>query len=215
MNKRIYITAPEYFESSASHNPIRVSDNNIAKFFPDLYELNYDLKILATDDPTVSEKSLPFYNDYREKFGINDIASINKAVNKITTKNVFLNGFDQKEFDYIAPLISKSTEILYLFKCPKITDLSALSKFKELKCLFVFYNNSLHSLWNMEQNRALKIISLIYITKLQKVDSLSNSSVEYINFDSSDNYGKKKEMLFDKEVFAQIPTLKHLFLTYI
>ena len=214
MNKRIYITAPEYFESSASHNPIRVSDNNIAKFFPDLYELNYDLKILATDDPTVSEKSLPFYNDYRDKYGIPDISAIDQAVNISISKNVFLNGFDQKEFDYIVPMISDSTEILYLFKCPEISDLSALSKFKKLKGLFVFYNNSLQSLWNMKQNHTLKIISFVYVTKLQKIDSLLNSSVEYINFDSSDNYGKKKDILFDKKVFAQIPTLKHLLLTY-
>lgn len=213
-NKLIYITESEYFESSPLHNPIRISDCNIARIYPELYELNYDLRILATKSPTESEKSMPFYNDYRDKYGIGDITAIDQAVNKSISKNVFLNGFGQQSFDYIAPLICNTTEILYLFKCPGISDLSALSNFKKLKGVFVFYNNSLQSLWNMEQNLALKIISFTYVTKLQRIDSLLNSNVEYVNFDSSDNYGKKKEMLFDKEVFAQIPALKHLLLTY-
>ena len=213
-NKSIYLIDSEYFDSSPLHNPIRMCDCNIANIYPDLYEMDYDLKILSTKSPTESEKSMPFYNDYRDKYGIPDISAIDQAVNISISKNVFLNGFDQKEFDYIVPMISDSTEILYLFKCPEISDLSALSKFKKLKGLFVFYNNSLQSLWNMKQNHTLKIISFVYVTKLQKIDSLLNSSVEYINFDSSDNYGKKKDILFDKKVFAQIPTLKHLLLTY-
>ena len=104
--------------------------------------------------------------------------------------------------------------IIYFFKCPRIHDLSALAQFAKLKCVHIYWNNSLESLWNMTDNKQLKVISCIMISKLSKIEALKQSHVKYICFDSSDNNGNAKKALFDVSVFEQMPYLKHLSLTY-
>ena len=211
-NSYVYITNSNWFEDTSLKNPICVSDHNLSQIYPEYDSVHYDLKILATKSATPQEKDFPGYNDYREKYGQTDISAIDHAVMNSTAKNVFLNGFNQKQFEYIAPLIKDSTEILYLFKCNKISDLSVLSEFHKLKCLFVFGNSSLEGLWDMRQNDNLKILSFVYVTKLRHIDSLVDSRLEYINYDSSDNSGNKHKLLFDKSIFGRIKTLNHLFL---
>ena len=213
-NKYVYITDSEWFEASSLRNPICFMDHKIEQTYPEFYELDYDLKILATRAPTEEEKSMPIYNDYREKYGDSDISVIDTVTHGRIAKNIFLNGFNQEQFEHIAPLIKETAEVLYLFKCTKVKDLSALSDFKNLKCLFIFGNNSLESLWDMRYNDDLKIISFVYVTKLREIGSLIDSNIEYVNFDSSDNCGNKKEMLLDKEIFTKISTLKHLTLIF-
>jgi len=210
----IYITNSEWFEISNLKNPICLLDHNLENIYPEFYTTNYDLKILATKAPTKEEKNFPSYNDYRERYGVSDITVIDSAVASSSAKNIFLNGFNQEQFNYISTLIKETAEIIYLFKCTKISDLSALSEFKKLKGIFIFANNNLESLWDMRNNYDLKVISFIHITKLQNIEPLTESNIEYVSFDSSDNYGNKKEMLFDQSIFEKMPNLKHLFLTY-
>lgn len=210
--KDIYITEKDWFEDTANKNPIFVLDHNLEETYPQFYSADYDLKILATKPATEKEKAFPGYNDYRERYGHTDISIIHRAVLQSTAKNIFLNGFNQKQFAYIAPLIENTAEILYLFKCPKISDLSHLSKFKKLRCVHIYWNNSLEQLWGMQNNLDLKVLSFLYVTKLKHIENLVDSSIEYINFDSSDNFGKKKELSIDKSVFKRMATLKHLFL---
>ena len=209
----IYITSKEWFEETPLKNPVLSLDHNLEQIYPQFYNIEYDLKILATKPATAEKKEFPGYNDYREKYGKSDISAIDIAVSSNTSKNVFLNGFNQKQFEYIAPLIKETTEILYLFKCHKINDLSLLSTFKNLRCVHIYWNNSLDNLWDMKDNSALMALSFVYVTKLSNVEALANSHIEYINLDSSDNSGKKKKLDVDKSVFEKMKTLKHLFLT--
>lgn len=208
----IYITDKDWFEDTANKNPIFVLDHNLEKIYPWFYSTNYDLKILATKSATEQEKAFSGYNDYRERYGHADISVIHRAVLESTAKNIFLNGFNQKQFEYIAPLIENTAEILYLFKCPKINDLSRLTTFKKLRCVHIYWNNSLEHLWNVQNNSNLKVLSFLYVTKLKYIENLVDSFIEYINFDSSDNFGKKKKLFIDKSVFERMATLKHLFL---
>jgi len=210
----IYITDSEWFENSSLKNPICPLDHNLEQRYPTFYNANYGLKILATKAPTEEEKNSPIYNDYRERYGASDIAVMDSAVASCSAKNIFLNGFEQEQFDYISPLIKETAEILYLFKCTGISNLGALSEFKKLKGVFIFANHGLKSLWDMRSNRDLQVISFTHITKLQNIEALTESCVEYVSFDSSDHYGNKKEMLFDQAIFQKMPKLKHLFLTY-
>ena len=210
----VYIADKEWFENSSLKNPICLMDHNLELICHELYSANYDLKLLATKAPTKEEKSMPIYNDYREKYGFSDISIIDATTEASNAKNIFLNGFNQEQFEYIAPMIKETAEILYLFKCPQICDLSALSQFKKIKGVFVFANTALTSLWDMKNNEKLKIISFVHITNLQNVDELAESNIEYVNFDSSDNYGNKKELLFDQSIFSKMPKIKHLFLEY-
>ena len=60
----------------------------------------------------------------------------------------------------------------------------------------------------------LKVISFVYVTKMRNIDALENSNVQYITFDSSDNYGLKQPILFDRSVLSRLSGLKHLSLVY-
>lgn len=208
----IYIIDKDWFEDTANKNPIFVLDHNLEKIYPRFYSANYDLKILSTKPATEQEKAFPGYNDYRERYGHTDISIINRAVSQSTAKNIFLNGFNQEQFEYIAPLIENTAEILYLFKCPKISNLSHLTTFKKLRCVHIYWNNSLEKLWDTQNNSNLKVLSFLYVTKLKHIEKLVDSCIEYINFDSSDNFGKKKELSIDKSVFERMVTLKRLFI---
>ncbi len=215
MKKRfVYICNSKYFEAGATRNPILAPDAKLDMFYPEYYRLNYDMKLLVTKPATEAEKQTVAYNDYRERYGSYDIKSLKEAILNGDTKNVLLNGFDQAHFLYVAPFLQDSTEVLYLFKCPKINDLSALSNFKNLKCLFIFWNNSLESLWDMTNNTELKVMSFSATSKLKSIDTLESSMLEYLHINSADNCGNKKPMLFDMTVLDKIPTLKHLSLSF-
>ena len=213
-NKFVYITDCEWFESTSLKNPIEFLDHNLQDKYPKFYEKEYDLRMLVTEKPSAKEKAVPFYNDYREKYGSEDIRVLKDAASSANARNVFLNGFDQEHFEYIIPYIKDSAEVLYLFKCPKISDLSMLSELKNLKCLFVYWNNSLEVLWNVKDNTRLKVISFISIMKIKNIETLLGSNIEYITFDSSDNNDNKKNILFDKSVFDKMPNLKYLKVCY-
>ena len=210
----IFITARDWFESGSLKNPVSGLDHKLEQFFPDCYSADYDTKLLATREATKEEKQAPFYNDYREQFGTKDIHSLDMAVMDTDAKNIFLNGFNQDQLLYIAPKLKDTAEIIYFFKCPKIHDLSILSQFTKLKCVHIYWNNSLESLWDMTGNTQLKVISCIAISKLTNIEALKNSHVEYICLDSSDNTGHTKKMLFDASVFDQMTSLKHLSLVF-
>lgn len=210
----IFITAKEWFESTSLKNPITSMDRKLEQFFPDCYSVDYDTKLLATKVATKEEKQSPFYNDYREQFGTKDIYALDATVMDTAAKNILLNGFNQGQFLHIAPKLKDTAEIIYFFKCPRIYDLSVLSQFAKLKCVHIYWNNSLESLWDMTGNKQLKVISCITISKLSKIEALKQSHVEYICLDSSDNDGHKKNALFDVSVFEHMTHLKHLSLIY-
>lgn len=213
----IYITDKEYTENGALKNPVIHSDIKFEEIFQEFGLINYDLKLIVTTPPTeeeINNTSIP-YNDYRERYGTTDISCFDKAINENEGKNILLCGFKQEHWEYIAPLIKDKCEIIYFFKCPKIKDLSALSKFQNLKCVRIYWNNSLETLWEMKDNSLLEVISFVTISKLKHIESLKKSTVKYINFDSSDIIGNnKKEMLFDEKVFEDMPDLKALRLIY-
>ena len=212
-NDYYYISDPKWFDDTSLKNPIQ-HDHTLETYFPEFYAPNYDTRLLASPSPSLEEKTFPFYNDYRERYGSTDIQSLHNALVNSNPKCVFLNGFNQKQFLFIAPKIKDTAEVIYFFKCPQIKDLSVLSQFKNLKCVHIFWNSSLETLWDMKDNRQLKVISFDAITKLRNIESLRDSSVEYLRFDSSDNSGNTKPILFDPSVLDQMPQLKHISLVY-
>lgn len=213
-NRKIYITNKEWFESGSLRNPIVSLDHNLEKLFPDFYCLDYDTKLLVTNPPSSFEKESSIYNDYREEYGTSDIQALDIAIKQSCAKNIFLNGFDQKHFDYIAPFIKDTAEVICFFKCPKIKDLSVLSQFQNLKCVHIYHNNSLTNLWDMTNNIQLKVLSFTMVSKLINIGSLKDSHVEYIHLDSMDNSGNKKPALFDTQTFEQMPKLQFLSLNF-
>lgn len=213
--KYVFITSEEWFETTSLSNPIVALDNKLENVFPEYFSVNYDLRLLAADIPAKEEKSCPFYNDYRDKYGSTDISVLKEAAMSSPSKNIFLNSFNQECFDYIAPYIKDTAEILYLFKCRSIKDLSALSDFPNLKCLHIYGNNSIKELWDLKNNTKLKALSFIYVTKLQRLIGISQSKVEYITIDSLDNSGNGKNCTIDDiKIFDEIPNLKHLELVF-
>ena len=80
--------------------------------------------------------------------------------------------------------------------------------------MFVFWNNTLESLWEMKDNTKLQVISFESVTKLKNIDTLKDSSVEYVNFDSFNNSGNGQKILFDPKILEEMKNLKHLSLKY-
>ena len=210
-NQNVYITDSSWFDQTALANPICTMDCNLHQLYPDLFEVTYDTRILVCKKPSHIEKSFSFYNDYRDVFGTEEMFTHSC---EFPAKNVFLGGFNQEQFEQIAQRIKSTVEILYFFKCNTIKDLSSLQEFANLKCVHIFWNTCLTSLWNVKKNDFLKVLSFVNVTKLRSIETLTNSRIEYINFDSSDNSGNKKEMLFNKSIFNSMPDLKYLFLAY-
>lgn len=211
----LFITSPEYLNSGAMKNPVIFLDHKLSNLYPHFHRTDYDLKLCATKSPTKAEKSFFAYNDYRERFGCEDISVLRDATQSSPAKTVFLNGFRQKHLEYLAPYIRDSVELLYLFKCNTISDLSVLSTFPNLKCVLIFWNNKLETLWDVQQNDKLAVLSFLTVTKLRNIDTLRESHIEYITFDSSDNCGNLKPCLLENPgIFQEVPTLKHLRLVY-
>ena len=213
-NSYVYVYDDTWLDSTALRNPINTLDHAMGEYFPEYYSLNYDLRLLASRLASTEEKAAPFYNDSAERHGTPKIADLDSVIVGKKPKSVFLNGFNQKQFLYIAPKLKDTVEIIYFFKCPKINDLSVLSQFANLRCVHIYWNHALESLWDMKDNHAFKVLSCTTITKLKDVETLKDSAVEYIHLDSSDNYGRSKPALFNPAVFEQMPQLRHLSLFY-
>lgn len=210
----IFISNNEWFECSSLKNPVCIMDYYMERFYPEFYSHNYDARFLATKPATAEELASSIYNDYRERYGCADISRIDDEIIKIKPKSVMLNGFQQEHFNHIAPKLSETVEVIYFYKCPKIKDLSLLSQFRRLKCVLLFWNNSLECLWDMNNNVQLKVISGSNISKLKDVSTLEGSALEYVHFDSLDNQGHRKKMLFDASVFSKMKNLKRLSLSF-
>lgn len=86
-------------------------------------------------------------------------------------------------------------------------DLYKLIRCFNLECLHIDWNNRLKSLWNMNNNVNLKVLSFDRITKLSKIEDLVNTNIEYITFDSRDILGQTKyEFSGNVDVFKQMKT---------
>lgn len=211
MNKKsIYIYNDKFFDHTMLSNPHNTLDHKLNDCYPEYYEVNYDVRLLATEENEIADQ----FNDYKQRWGTKDFNELINYVIKKNPQNVLLNGFDQQQFDYIIDYI-KDVKILYLFKCNKIYDLSKLSNCSNLECLHIDWNNKLESLWNMSNNANLKVLSFDRISKLSEINDLINTNIEYITFDSRNNLGQTKyEFSGNLDVFKQMKKLNHLKLHY-
>lgn len=190
-------------------------DHKLSDQYPQFHKNDYDLKLCACKAPTEAEKNFFIFNDYRERYGCADISVLRDTALQSPCKSVLLNGFRQKHLEYLAPYIRDTVELLYLFKCNTISDLSVLSTFPNLKCVLIFWNSKLETLWDVQKNQKLEVLSFLSITRLRNIDSLRDSQIKYITFDSSDNNGNRKDCLFEnREIFQEMPALEHLCLIY-
>lgn len=211
MNKKsIYIYNDEWFDSTALENPLITLDHKLEDLYPKYYEVNYDVRLLATEENEIEDQ----INNYKQRYGTKDIEELKDYVIKKNPQAVLLNGFDQAQFDYMIDFI-KDVKILYLFKCNKIKDLYKLSRCLNLECLHIDWNNRLESLWNMNNNTSLKVLSFDRISKFANIDDLISTNIEYITFDSRDILGQTKyEFSGNVDVFKQMKNLKYLKLQY-
>ena len=70
MNKKsIYIFNALWFDSTALGNPLSTLDHKLDKYYPNYYELNYDVKLLATEENEIEDQ----INDYKQRYGTKDI----------------------------------------------------------------------------------------------------------------------------------------------
>lgn len=220
-NKSVFVVDEAFHDNFGNFiNPINTLDHKLNSIYPHFYQANYDLRIIEhkltkypkTKDIQEMKELFPalFYDPY-PKVALPNIESLKEICQNSEIKNVFLCGFTLDHFKYIAPYIKDTTEMLYLHKCNSINDLSVLSDFVNLKCVHIYWNNKLETLWTMENNVNLKALSFLCTTKLMNVEALAKSTVEYITFDgeSVSTYITNHQFA-DLSIFQRIPNLKHL-----
>ncbi len=222
--KSVFVANEVFLDKGNFSNPITTLDHKLITFYPNFYSADYDLRIIDHKLPTYPrtidfqrlKEELPvLFHDPYVAVALPSIESLKEICLNKKVKNVFLNDFSLDHFNYIAPYIKETTEILYLFKCNLINDLSILSDFTNLKCVHIYWNNKLETLWNMEKNVNLKVVSFIFTTKLKNVEALTKSTVEYITLDGeSPSTYIVNHQFADLSIFQRIPNLKCLSINY-
>ena len=102
MNKKsIYIYNDDWFDQTALSNPLITLDHKLDDYYPEYYEVNYDARLLATEENEIEDQ----INDYKQKYGTKDINELKDYVIKKNAQAVLLNGFDQQQFDYIIKML--------------------------------------------------------------------------------------------------------------
>ena len=98
MNKKsIYIYNDDWFDQTALSNPRITLDHKLDDYYPEYYEVNYDVRLLATEEDEIADQ----FNDYKQRYGTKDINELKGYVIKKNPQAVLLDGFDQEQFDYI------------------------------------------------------------------------------------------------------------------
>jgi hypothetical protein len=224
-DKYCFVADEEFFLNTGYFkNPIGTLDHKLQQFFPNFSLVHYDLRIIAHKIPVfpkskvneeLREKCPVLFFDPFIEVSLSRIDYLKEiALNKLA-KTIYLNGFTLEQFKYIVPYIKNTAEIIFFNKCNSIDDLSILSEFPNLQCVHIYWNNKLKSLWDMKGNKRLKALSFDFITKLQNVDGLKESTVEYLCLSGESPSGYKVDFLVeDKSVFQKVPNLKHLTLNF-
>lgn len=225
MSKRYVFVADENFLNQGNFiNPIDTIDHKLNEYYPNYYSANYDLRIIANKLPIYPKtkeyqefmKEFPalFYDPYIE-VALPSIDCLKEICLNKKAKSIFLNSFTQEHLEYITPYIKDTAEIIYFFKCNSINDLSVLSEFPNLECVHIYWNSKLKSLWNMERNKKLRVLSFVFITKLSNVDDLMKSTIEYLKLDGESHSGYEVDFLVkDISIFESMSKLKYLTLNY-
>ena len=89
-NKCIYIYNDEWFDSTMLSNPHNTLDHKLDDYYPKYYEVNYDVRLLATEENEIEDQ----INDYKQRYGTNDINELKGYVIKKNPQTVLLNGFN-------------------------------------------------------------------------------------------------------------------------
>ncbi len=101
---------------------------------------------------------------------IEDIDSIHDHPNAITIE---LTGLKQDTFNYFVDNFGNQFKAISFFKCPKVADLSMLSRLNKVEYIFYYWNQKADRLWDMSSNFNLKGISLNDFTRMHNLSEFS------------------------------------------
>lgn len=89
---------------------------------------------------------------------------------------------DQNEFDALARELSPDLRGIFFFKCPKISDYSALENFPKLTCVKGYWNPSLKTLWNASKTPKVREIDLTDYGKLDCAAFADFTNLRYLSY---------------------------------
>ena len=84
-------------------------------------------------------------------------------------------GLRQDTFDYFLSRYGKQFKRIYFFKDNLVQDWSGLADLPDLECLFWYWNQRITNLWNMSNNRALKILHISDFTRLHDLSGIEKA----------------------------------------
>ncbi len=77
-------------------------------------------------------------------------------------------GMNQESLEYFAEKYGQTYEYLSFFKCQLISDFSPLSKLKNLKAVYIYWNIRTDKLWDMSENTALEQLAISNCRKITR-----------------------------------------------
>ena len=84
-------------------------------------------------------------------------------------------GLRQDTFDYFLSRYGKQFKRIYFFKDNLVQDWSGLADLPDLECLFWYWNQRITNLWDMSNNRALKILHISDFTRLHDLSGIEKA----------------------------------------
>lgn len=111
------------------------------------------------------------------------ISDIDKLANYPEVKSVTILGLSQDTFEYFIHTYGRQFRYINFFKNKAVEDWSLLGTLPELECVYWFHNQRITKLWDMSQNRALRVVELNDFTKLHDLSGVEKApALEWFGF---------------------------------
>ena len=122
---------------------------------------------------------------------------------------IHISGLNDETLEYFVEKHGNKFVSIEFFKCPKISDLSSLSQLTNIEEIMFYWNQKSSKLWDMTNNKKLKIIEIYDFRKVIDLDYLSTAqNLTKLIIGSLDLHGKT--ILLSIEPISKLNKLEEL-----
>lgn len=98
-------------------------------------------------------------------------------------KRISIAGLHQDTFEYFIYKYGKQFDAIYFFKNKFVEDLSALGRLENTEAIGYFANQRAKKLWNMSNNKRLRMLSLNDFTRLHDLAGIETApTLQFLDF---------------------------------
>ncbi|MBP3460437.1 MAG: hypothetical protein J6K58_14640 [Lachnospiraceae bacterium] len=92
-------------------------------------------------------------------------------------KRIAIMGLHQDTFEYFVETYGKKFEAIYFWKNKLVEDWSKLSKLENIEVLAYFHNQRIEVLWDMRENKKLRLLAIEDFTRLKDMSGIEKAPV--------------------------------------